>query len=305
MIRYKKLGYVALNVSDLARSVVFYRDMVGFDVVEKNDAGEAFLSCNGDHHNVLLVQAPAGGQPSFKRLAFELEDERQIAIAEQALQNAGTRALRIESAECGRLRIGKGLRFVDPIGAMVELYTGMVSRPQPFLPHPINLSHLSHVVMRVADFQASHRFYTEVMNFRTSDFRHEPTGEPYFAFLRCFPSPWHHSFALQQGRHNSYFHMAISVKALDDLMFGRNRLIKAGVTVAPTPGRHMASGSVFQYFSDPDGFTVEYTYGMEEFPEHNPRQPRMLDKSYRTTDIWDGERPTNLPDYGRMETSAG
>ncbi|MSQ70444.1 MAG: hypothetical protein EXR27_04000 [Betaproteobacteria bacterium] len=304
MIRYKKLGYIALNVSDLGRSVAFYRDMAGFDLVEQNDVGEAFLSCNGDHHNVLLVQATAGKPASFKRVAFQLEDERQMAVAEEVLQKAKVRTTRVDPAECGRLRIANGLRFVDPIGATVELFAGMVSRPQPFLPHPINLTHLSHVVMRVADFAPIHRFYTEVMNFRTSDFRHEPTGEAYFAFLRCFPSPWHHSFALQQSRENSYFHMAISVKSLDDLMFGRNRLIKAGITVAPTPGRHMASGSVFQYFSDPDGFTVEYTYGMEEFPEENPRQPRMLDKSYRTTDIWDGERPTNLPDYGQMERSA-
>ena len=73
------------------------------------------------------------------------------------------------------------------------------------------------------------------------------------------------------------------------------------MTVAPTPGRHMASGSVFQYFSDPDGFTLEYTVGMEEFPIEGGREPRMLDKSYQTTDLWDGERPTNMPDYGLIE----
>ena len=44
MIRHKKLSYLALNVSDLARSVAFYRDMAGLDLVEQNDRGEAFLS---------------------------------------------------------------------------------------------------------------------------------------------------------------------------------------------------------------------------------------------------------------------
>lgn len=301
MIRYKKLGYVALNVSDLERSIAFYRDMVGFDLVEKNDAGEAFLSCNVDHHNLLLVQAT---QPSFKRVAFQLEDERQIPVAEEVLTRARVKFARIPAAECGRLRIGSGLRFVDPIGATVELFAGMVSRPQPFLPHPIQLTHLSHAVMKVAEFATPHRFYTEVMNFRTSDFRHEPTGEPYFSFLRCYPSPYHHSFALQKGPKNEFFHLAIHVKSIDDLMFGRNRLIKAGVTVAPTPGKHMASGSVFQYFADPDGFTVEYTHGMEEFPEADPRQPRMLDKTYRTTDVWEGEPPRNLVSLGTMEAPA-
>lgn len=298
MIRYKKLGYVALNVTDLEKSIAFYRDWVGLDLVEKNDAGEAFLSCNVDHQNLVLVQS---GQASFKRVAFQLEDEAQLPVAEDVLARAGVKFVRIPQPECGRLRIGAGIRFVDPIGATVELFAGLVSRPQPFLPHPIALSHLSHAVLKVADFNEPHRFYTEVMNFRTSDFRHEPTGEPYFAFLRCFPNPYHHTFAIQKGPKNEFFHIAFHVKTLDDLMFGRNRLIKAGVTVAPTPGRHMASGSIFQYFSDPDGFTVEYTHGMEEFPEVDPRRPRMLDKSYRTTDVWEGEPPRNLVSLGTME----
>ena len=29
--RYKKLGYVALNVTDMEKSAAFYRDMVGLD----------------------------------------------------------------------------------------------------------------------------------------------------------------------------------------------------------------------------------------------------------------------------------
>ena len=36
MIRYKKLGYVAFNVSDLDKSIAFYRDMVGLDHVKTN-----------------------------------------------------------------------------------------------------------------------------------------------------------------------------------------------------------------------------------------------------------------------------
>lgn len=298
MMRHKKLSYVALNVSDLAKSVAFYRDMVGLDLVEQNDHGEAFFSCNGEHHNLLLVQAK---EASFKRIAFELEDDSQIAEAENVLSAAKVKWRRIEAAECGRLRIGRGLRFADPAGFQIELIAGMNSRPGRFFPHPVAITHLSHAVVRVPDFANTLRFYTEVLNFRVSDFRHEPTGERYFAFMRCFPNPYHHAFALVKGADAAFYHMAFHVKSLDDLMLGRNRLLKAGVTVAPTPGRHMASGSVFQYFADPDGFTVEYTSGMEEFPETAARQPRMLDKSYNTTDIWDGEKPLNLPNHGKVE----
>jgi 2,3-dihydroxy-p-cumate/2,3-dihydroxybenzoate 3,4-dioxygenase len=298
MIRYRKLGYVALNVSDLDRSVAFYRDMAGLDLVEHTPGKEAFLSCNGDHHNIQLVQA---AEASLKRIAYQLEDVSQIGVAESVLTQAGVPFERVSAAECGRLRIGSALRFRDPNGVPFELFASMISRPQRFVPHPTDLSHLSHAVVKIPQFDRSLAFYREVMNFRVSDFRHEPTGEPYFAFMRCFPNPYHHSFAVVASSKAAFFHIAFTVRSLDDLMFGRNRLKKAGVIIAPTPGRHMASGSVFQYFADPDGFTLEYTWGMEEFPEVGAREPRMLDKSNRTTDIWDGERPTNMPDLGRIE----
>ena len=35
MIRYKKLGYVVLNVTDLDKSVDFYENIVGMQFVER------------------------------------------------------------------------------------------------------------------------------------------------------------------------------------------------------------------------------------------------------------------------------
>lgn len=40
------------------------------------------------------------------------------------------------------------------------------------------------------------------------------------------------------------------------------------------PGRRPASTSVFLYFLDPDGMTLEYSFGMEEFPQIGARAPR-------------------------------
>ena len=47
----------------------------------------------------------------------------------------------------------------------------------------------------------------------------------------------------------------------------RDRLRKAEVPIVYGPGRHPPSGSFFLYFLDPDGMTLEYSHGMEEFPE--------------------------------------
>jgi 2,3-dihydroxy-p-cumate/2,3-dihydroxybenzoate 3,4-dioxygenase len=58
------------------------------------------------------------------------------------------------------------------------------------------------------------------------------------------------------------------------------------VPVVFGPGRHIASGSVFLYFLDPDGLTLEYSFGMEEFPEVDPRPPRILPPVPESIDSW-------------------
>ena len=53
MIRYKKLGYVVLSVTDLEKSADFYENMVGLQFVER-DNETVYLRSSYDHHNMIL-----------------------------------------------------------------------------------------------------------------------------------------------------------------------------------------------------------------------------------------------------------
>ena len=58
--RIGKIGHVVLNVTDLARSVHFYTQVLGFEVSdvygeEMMPGGMVFLRCNPDHHGIALV----------------------------------------------------------------------------------------------------------------------------------------------------------------------------------------------------------------------------------------------------------
>lgn len=297
MIRYKKIGYVALNVTEPERSAAFHEEFVGLDIVERDDAGTVYLSSTRDHHSLALYR---GATPGLKRIAFELEGPAQLDMAAKRLQSLGIRYTELTDEDRARVKVGPGLRFRDVNGVALEFYVGMFQRPGVMRTAPTRPTHLSHIVMRMPNFAETCAFYTIALNFVTSDIRHQPDAKPYFAFLRCFPSPLHHSLALQQGKSLAFFHVAYHVP-LDDLMRGRNRLQAAGHVVAPAPGRHVASGSIFQYFADPDGLTFEFTNGMEEFPETGAREPRMLDSAYATTDMWEGPPPSNLPSVGNIE----
>ena len=48
------IGHVHLKVSDIDRSLGFYRDILGFDVMQRMDDQAAFLSAGGYHHHVGL-----------------------------------------------------------------------------------------------------------------------------------------------------------------------------------------------------------------------------------------------------------
>jgi len=68
------------------------------------------------------------------------------------------------------------------------------------------------------------------------------------------------------------------------------------------PGLHAPSGSTYVYFLDPDGLTLEYSYGMERFPEVAPRAPRVLPALSKPLDLDASAREPGRYDAGEIET---
>ncbi len=48
------IGHVHLKVTDLERSIAFYRDVMGFEVTQRYGIQAAFLSAGGYHHHIGL-----------------------------------------------------------------------------------------------------------------------------------------------------------------------------------------------------------------------------------------------------------
>ena len=59
-----RIGHVHLKVADLERSLRFYRDVLGFEVMLKAGNSAAFLSAGGYHHHLgLNTWESLGGSP--------------------------------------------------------------------------------------------------------------------------------------------------------------------------------------------------------------------------------------------------
>lgn len=49
-----RIGHIHLKVSDIERSLKFYRDLLGFEIMQRYGDSAVFLSAGGYHHHIAL-----------------------------------------------------------------------------------------------------------------------------------------------------------------------------------------------------------------------------------------------------------
>ncbi|HUD42517.1 MAG TPA: VOC family protein [Dokdonella sp.] len=276
--RYKKLGYAAINVTDLDRSVGFYRDIVGLDVVGI-DGDAAYLRCSRDHHNVVLYRS---AQHGLKRVGFEMEQESDVRSAFAHFDALGMHPQWVAVEEARRLRQGPGFRVRERhSGLLFELFAGNMHLGRDYVPTVAKIARVGHIVIGSGDFEATRDSLVNDFGFRISDLI-----EGRIVFMRCHPNPFHHTFAVGPASRSHFHHINFMVTDIDDIGKAIYRIKKNGIKVVFGPGRHPPSDSIFFYFLDPDGMTVEYSFGMEEFSEHSPRPARYMEPVPESLDIW-------------------
>ncbi len=292
---YKKLGYVALNVSEVARARAFYAGVVGLEPSGEGEGGEAFFRCSADHHNLVLYPADA---PGLKRIGLEMADDEALEALLQRLAKSGVAVETVEAAECRALHQGRSFRIAEPFtGATLEFYAAMRELSRPFQPSLAKIKRLGHVVLWVPDFDGACDFYTSMLGFRVSD-----VIDGQACFMRCHPNPYHHGIALIKGAAARLHHVNFMVTEIDDIGRAIARFGRDGVRIVYGPGRHPPSDSIFLYFLDPDGLTLEYSFGMEEFPEAQARKPRLFEPVRESYDYWSSFRdPERYARIGAIE----
>jgi 2,3-dihydroxy-p-cumate/2,3-dihydroxybenzoate 3,4-dioxygenase len=291
--RYRKLGYVALNATDIERTADFALNVVGLDGAGDGPDGARFLRCGADHHSLVLYRA---GEPGFKRAGWELEDEENVERAYHHFESIGWRPKWVAREEAAGLGLGLSpvFRVREPtMGVCFEYYSKMLQTIVPFQRRLAKIERVGHFVLNAANCRESTKSMVENMGFLPSDY----AGDLFISLLRAFPNPLHHSIGIGQSRvgRAHFNHVNFMVTDIDDIGKAYYRLQREKVEIVFGMGRHPTSDSIFIYFLDPDGMTWEYSFGMELFPEHNPRQPRFMSAAPQDFDVW-GARPT--PNFG-------
>lgn len=281
--RFERLGYAALQVTDLSRSLKFYTELMGLELVESN--GEhAFLRCSADHHNLILYQ---GSEPGIKRAAYKLASPADLLNAFEHLARVGLEPAWVGEDETRLLKQGPTFRVREPNSGLVfEFFDRITYLALPYAPRLTKIARIGHIVIGAKRYEEAIETLSTKLNFAVSDFVDEK-----FAWMRCRPNPLHHSLAVGASTRNHLHHVNFMVTDIDDVGAAAARMQKAGVQIVFGPGRHLPSTSIFLYFLDPDGMTMEFSFGMEEIHEESARMPRMLEMHPNTMDMWGGPMP--------------
>jgi catechol 2,3-dioxygenase len=128
-----KIGHVHLKVSDLDRALAFWRDILGFEVMQTRP-GAVFLSAGGYHHHIALNTWESAGGPQPPRNATGLFHVAILFPSRAALAGALKRVLDAGISLDGASDHGvsEALYLRDFDGNGVELY---VDRPKAEWPH--------------------------------------------------------------------------------------------------------------------------------------------------------------------------
>ncbi len=119
-----RIGHVHLKVADLERALGFYRDVLGFQVMQRMGNSAAFLSAGGYHHHLGLNtweslggSPPPAGSTGLFHTAILYPDRAALGNALRRLQQAG---IRLDgAADHG---VSEALYLRDPDQNGVELY---------------------------------------------------------------------------------------------------------------------------------------------------------------------------------------
>lgn len=119
-----KVGHVHLKVSDIDRSVAFYRDVLGFDLIQRYGGQAAFMSAGGYHHHLGLNtwesrggHRPPHGATGLYHVAFLYPDRAALGRALAAVVDAG-----VEITGAADHGVSEAVYFDDPDGNGIEIY---------------------------------------------------------------------------------------------------------------------------------------------------------------------------------------
>lgn len=242
---------VEFEVAALEESIKFYRDVWNLSVVKVSESS-AYFRGTGSYNHILAIHA-APEKPSIRCIVYDASSRQAVLAIYENLQRFG-----LDSEKPGPLaREGGGFGFgcKDVEGRNLIVTFGDQDHAGGNRPLPDRPTKISHANLNAGDYDATTKFYTEVLGFRVID----ESARARFLHADC---PDHFSLAIVKAADATLNHVAFEMTDLDSVMRGAGRMKDNGYPIEWGVGRHGPGNNVFAYFAGPDEVPLEYTSEM-------------------------------------------
>jgi catechol 2,3-dioxygenase len=130
------IGHVHLKVADIDRAIGFYRDVLGFDLMQRMGDQAAFLSAGGYHHHIGLNtwESKGGSQPPPGTTGLyhvAIRYPSRVALADALKRLVDNKVPLSGASDHG---VSEAIYLNDPDGNGIELYHDRPREEWPMAP---------------------------------------------------------------------------------------------------------------------------------------------------------------------------
>ena len=259
-----QLGYLGVEVPDVAALSGFLADVVG--LAPGDDPGT--WRNDGKTRRIIVAEGPSA-DATF--VGFEAAGTDAWAATVARLEDAGYPVTRASTEEADARRVDELAAVEAPWGVRVEVTHGLAEAEQPFASSLVAGGFVTedegfgHVVFGTTTFDESHRFVTEGLGLRQTDWVETEIAagiELEIRFYHC--NPRHHTLALARAPFDlpqRLHHFMVEVADRDDVGYAFDRAWNAGCVIANGLGHHPNDRMFSFYVVSPAGFQVEVGHG--------------------------------------------
>ena len=252
------LGYVGIRTKKLEDWADYGTRFLGMQLVDKSRGALALRM--DDRKQRVIIHTDEDEGPSF--YGWEVADGAALDALAARLETSQVKVARGSPALADERRVKDLIVFSDPLGNRLEVFHGAEVATDPFRPGrsisgfrtgPLGMGHAVLTAERVDDVVP---FYTEILNFKPSDYILRPF-KAYFFHINAR----HHSLAFIDTGKNGIHHMMFEVCYLDDVGQAYDLALAKPEMIGTTLGRHVNDHMTSFYSHSPSEFLVEYGWG--------------------------------------------
>src|SRR5215469_3684895 len=207
-MQLQSLGYVGIGSGDVDQWATYATRFLGMQLVDQSRGTRAFRM--DDRKQRLIVNADAGEGVSF--YGWEVANAAALDALAAHLEKSGIAVARGPRALAEERRVQDLIVFSDPVGNRLEAFHDAELAAEPFKPGrsisgfrtgPLGMGHAVLTAERLDDVLP---FYTEILNFKPTDYILKPF-KAYFFHI----NGRHHSLAFIDTGKNGIHHLMVEL----------------------------------------------------------------------------------------------